>query len=175
MEKLTIPGLIISCVLLVAVGGCNTSMTPSDQSPAPAGHVDHVQLFVLPTAINMDDVPGPDGISIEIMFFQLSQGADGKVVNKTVPISGCVEVVMFDGQVRAGDIATASPLKVWRFAPGQIGPYLNRSALGYYYAMALPWGKNEPKATSVTVIVRYQPPNEQPMYSESLAVAVGPS
>ncbi len=154
-----------------ALAGCQLPGL-SDES-APAGHVDRVQLFVLPTAINMDAVPGPGGISITIYFFRLSQAPDGKVLNKTVAVSGDVDVMMFDGQLRASDMANAKPRHVWHFAPGEIGPYLSHSALGYHYAMSLPWGKDEPQATMVTAIVRYSPPNEQPMYSEALAIGVG--
>jgi hypothetical protein len=157
-----------------ALAGCQPQGLSSDQSPSPAAHVDRVQLFAFPTAINMGAVPGPGGISVQIFFFQLSEAPDGKVNTKTVPVSGTVDVMMFDGQMRASDMPKATPRHVWHFAPGEIGPYLSHSALGYHYAISLPWGKDEPAATMVTAIVRYSPPNEQPMYSEELPIAVGP-
>jgi len=165
--------LFQAIVLLSAGASAGCQLPGLSSQSAPAGHVDRVQLFVLPTAINMDAVPGPGGISVQIFFFELSQAPDGKVVNKTVAVSGAVDVMMFDGQLRASDMVNAKPRHVWHFGPGEIGPYLSHSAMGYHYPMALPWGKDEPSATVVTAIVRYSPPNEQPMYSEALAIGVG--
>jgi hypothetical protein len=122
----------------------------------------------------MDAAPGPGGISVQVFFFQLSEATDGKVNTKTVPVSGTVDVMIFDGQIRSFDMATAKPRHVWHFGPAEIGPYLSHSALGYHYAMNLPWGKDEPAATMVTAIVRYSAPNEQPIYSEALGISVGP-
>jgi hypothetical protein len=95
------PGLLLF-VALAVVSGC------AHGGSRGAGAVSEVHLFGVPVALNLDGMPGPDGIGVRIY-------ASGSTVARGVEIrQGVLEVLMFDGSVDGGNVRGATARKVKR-------------------------------------------------------------
>jgi hypothetical protein len=149
-----LPALLLSCL----VAGCAT---------VPSGPgVEEVHLFGVPSALNLDSLPGPDGVGVRIY-------ASTATVAKGLPIrSGVLEVLMFDSPAQAAEPASNKPRHVWSFTPGQLKQVAGETSMGLGYRMALPWGTDKPAGHSVTVIARYLPRNGKPIYSAPSTIAL---
>jgi hypothetical protein len=89
------PGLLLF-VALAVVSGC------AHGGGRGAGAVSEVHLFGVPVALNLDGMPGPDGIGVRIY-------ASGSTVARGVEIrQGVLEVLMFDGSVDGGRVRGAT-------------------------------------------------------------------
>lgn len=154
----------------LALGGCDfNAPTPPSKShtpPEPVGHVDRVSIFAMPTAVNLDEIPGPDGIRIQVYFYRVDQ-------DMPVTVKGTVEVLMYEGQLRAGDLLKSRPFFTWGLTPGSMVQNLYRSAYGWHYAFDLRWDR-PPQSSNVTIIARYTAPGEAPIYTDALSIATGP-
>ena len=80
---------LVGALLAVLLAGC------AGGGRGGGGAVAEVHLFGVPVALNLDGVPGPDGIGVRI-YASGSGVARGIVVR-----SGVLEVLMFDGAVPA--------------------------------------------------------------------------
>ena len=81
--------------LLLLLASCATIPSSSD--------ISQVHLFGLPVAVNMDQRPGPDGISVRV-FASAPDKARGLPVR-----SGTLEILAFDGPLPPG-----KPLQIGR-------------------------------------------------------------
>ena len=125
-----------------------------------------LHLFGVPVALNLDGVPGPDGIGVRIY-------ASGPGIARGVAIrQGTLEVVLFEGVVDAGAIGTTQPLKVWSFDAPALKPLVAETSLGLGYQLALRWGAERPTDTVVTVVARYRSPAGAVIYSTSNTISV---
>lgn len=140
--------------------------TASATSKGSRGGIDELHLFTVPVALNLDREPGADGFEIKV-YASAAERAKG------VPISkGSLEVVMFDGVVTAGAVDAAKPLHTWTYTASELKAFASNSSLGVGYRMAIRWGKDAPKGSSITVMVRHLLPKRDPIYSTPSVIAV---
>ena len=80
------------CVLLVLGAGCVSDKKPPPPiPPVVAGTLEQIHMLTSPFAVNMDGMPGPDGIAAKVYAGSESQP-------RFFPIeSGTLEILMFDG------------------------------------------------------------------------------
>lgn len=126
-----------------------------------------LHLFGNPVAMNLDGIPGPDGIGVRIFA-----SASGRAVG--LPITqGTLEILLFDGVLAAQESAEPpQPLKVWTFNPQDLKGYQAETSLGAGYQFALQWGPERPRQVRVTVIARLRLPNGSVLASDSSSISV---
>ena len=147
--------------LLLLLASCATIPSSSD--------ISQVHLFGLPVAVNMDQRPGPDGISVRV-FASAPDKARGLPVR-----SGTLEILAFDGPLPPGKPLPAQPFASWSFNPAQLRPLASSSALGIGYDFTLPWPGTAPAGSHVTVLARYAAPHlPMPALSGSATIALRP-
>jgi hypothetical protein len=139
-------GLTAAALLFAA--GCATT-------DGGHGAVDQLHLLTIPLAINFDNTTGADGFAIKVYASRASEP-------KPVAISrGSVEIMMYDGVVRATDLEKARPLRTWTFATDALREHQYRTSIGTGYQFALAWGDAKPAADHITVLARYRSPDGQ--------------
>ena len=159
--------------LAVAAGGCQDlgAVRVSSRPPRPVRRVDVVILQLTPpTAMNWDNVPGPDGLQARIHFFRADEPL-------AVTVDGEGEVALYDGRSAEADANAPGPseaLRTWNYRGGDLESLLSRSLVGWGYGVRLGWGERSPKTGSVTRLARYHAPDGEVTSSRPLSVAVGP-
>ena len=158
-------------VLLLFVGGLvGCAMGPGrkklNRPPEPVASVDRITILSLPAAINLDNVPGADGLRVKVYLFQLAQP-------KPVIAAGTLEFLLYENKINRSDLHTKRPLKVWSFPAEKLRMYLVPSMVGWCYAMELRWGVEAPKADSISLAARYDSPNGRTIYSTPVVIAMG--
>jgi hypothetical protein len=138
--------LCLAAGTLLLVSGC---ATPGGGRIA----VDQLHLLTIPLAINLDNVPGSDGFAIKVYA---SRAGEPKPV--AIP-RGSIEILMYDGVIRATDLETARPLRTWTFAGDELRGRQYSTSIGVGYQFALPWGDAKPTADRITVLARYHSPD----------------
>jgi hypothetical protein len=112
--------------------------------------LDQLHLLSVPIAVNFDNAPGADGFAIKVY-------ASRQDVPKPVAISnGSVEILMFDGVVRAGELNKVQPLRTWSFDTAALRARQYRTSIGVGYQFAISWGDAKPTAGHITVLARYR-------------------
>ncbi len=167
-------GLVwIGLVAALAVGCGSPSRRPTAApSVGSKSRADGLHLFGVPTALNLDGVPGPDGFAVRV-FYSLGTRARG------IPISnGTLEILMFDGALGDGFIggtaaAPAAPLRVWPFTAPALKEFSTSTSLGIGYQLVLRWGQNRPTKEHFTVVARYRPPNGPVLLSTPSSISTG--
>ena len=162
--------LTISAALAAVLCGCDggsgahrVSATP----PRPVDAPDLIYPLCSHSPVNWDGEPGPDGISVVVLFFRRDQ-------DLPVTVRGALEFALYDGVVQAAEIARVAPLRVWRFQGTQLSASLTRTAYGWGYSHRLGWGSSPPKTASATLLVKYVPPDGPVMSADPLVVPIGP-
>ncbi len=152
--------IVALCILGAGCGGAGKAARGGRDAVAD------LHLFGVPVALNLDGVPGPDGIGVRIY-------ASGPGVARGVAIrQGTLEVVLLEGVVDAGAVGTTKPLKVWSFDAPALKPLIAETSLGLGYQLALRWGKDRPTDKVVTVVARYRSPAGAVIYSTSNTISV---
>jgi hypothetical protein len=146
--------------LFVAVFACGCgSMRSGQQRP-----VDALQLLGTPVAMNLDNKPGADGMGVRVY-------AMNRAANETVRVSaGALEIILFDGNVRASEVATTAPLRVWSYSAHELRRHEQKSAIGFSYAFVPVWTETPPKRNRVTVVARYTNAPSTLIYSAPVSV-----
>jgi len=138
--------VIGSCVFAACGCGPGRSLQP----PRPAAAVDVVNLRVMPNPVNLDNDPEPDALLAEVFFFKLDEP-------QPVPVTGTLELLLFEGNVPVGSLGRARPLRVWRFGGDDLRRCLTRDHGLWGYVMQLRWDM-PPAAKHVTLLARYTRP-----------------
>lgn len=126
----------------------------------------------MPLALNLDDVPGPDGFAVRIFYSRTTRA-------RGIPItSGTVEILMFDGvlmDAALGGTAAALPvpLRVWPFTAEQLKPFSTRTSLGIGYQFVLRWDDKKPTGDHLTVVARYLPSRGPALLSTPSSISTG--
>lgn len=144
------------------LGGCNFG------SMGLGGAYDQPQrVFVqsLPSAVNWDADPGPDGLEVTVYFFVDEQ-------KLSVPVNGAIEFTLYEGKVDESAMVSVKPFRSWRFAGDDLRACQIKSMVGQAYAMRLPWGK-PPATTSVTLAGRHVAPGGQILPFRPMVIPVG--
>jgi len=153
---MTRPGLLLVAVAaLHLAAGCRTSglVTVQKYAPRPVDDVDVIGLRVTQgKPVNWDEKPGADGLQVQVNFFR--RGED-----LSVTVRGTLELSLYEGRLKPGQIAAARPLRSWRFEGVELPTYCRKTPFGWGYAMRLPWGATPPSGANVTVGSRYVSPD----------------
>jgi len=156
-------------VLVLALGlwvmlmtGCASTGT-SDKPPA----VQSLHLFSVPQAINLDDVPGPDGFAVRL-FARGPSNSKGVVFP-----NGALEIAMFDGLVSETPAPAVKPLRTWDFTGSELKKHAGQSAVGIGYRFTLRWTDAPPTGNRITIVARYVPPSGPAVSSAPSSISVG--
>jgi len=152
------------------LGGC-VSDRPRPKSRPPAavkGPIAQIHLLTGPTALDFDQLPGPDGFAVRLY------ATSPKTPNTVVIARGRVEVLMYDGlqQPQQTNAVTVQPRQVWTFSAEELKHFEVRSPIGVAYDLTLLWGQARPTQAWVTLVARYVPVQGLPLYSGASAVSV---
>lgn len=146
---------VLGLLALAGLTACSSHRAALTDTPLaqPSGNRDGIaelHIFCNPVAINLDGLPGPDGIGVRL-FASGSTTAKGLAIKQ-----GTLEIAMFDGV--PADLSKTEPSKVWAFPADRLKAFGSSGRLGVSYQFALPWTDARPRQSSVTVIARYTAP-----------------
>jgi hypothetical protein len=139
---------------------------PSGPPAATKGPVEQLHLLTGPAALDLDQVPGPDGFAARVY------ASSGQTSATVVLSQGTLEILMFDGLLKDTNAAAATPLRVWTFPAGQLRKYEQRTSVGVAYVLTLLWGESRPTQSRVTVAARYLPAKGPPLSSGASTISV---
>lgn len=164
--KSVLPAGLFSRFLMWMLFGCLAGCVSAGRGGSSGGAVGEIHLFGVPVTLTAPGKSAPAGIGVRI--YASAQGG-----SRGIPIrKGVLEVLMFDGPVPEGGVATQTPLKIWSFSPEQLRAYTDVSFLGDGYQLALPWEKSVPKSRIITVAARYRNGSGGVLYSAPGAISV---
>ncbi|MHC4293981.1 MAG: hypothetical protein ACYSTL_00175 [Planctomycetota bacterium] len=164
MKERTAIGLIL--VLGLVAGCAQQSDRKGAYPPKSVAKVDKITIFSMPTAINLDNVPGPDALRVRVYLFQLARP-------EPVTVKGAMEFLLYEGRVSLSDLHTQVPYHVWRLDGERMNRYLSRGMAGWGYSMELRWAGHPPKSNVISLAVRYQPPEGESVYSIPSVISIG--
>ncbi len=155
----------IAAVVALVAAGCGG--VGGRSGPPVVDYVDRVELILTsPVAMNWDQHPDPDGVSVRLYFYQV-RGRDVRAVTGT----GRLDVLLFDGELAPEAILTTRPLHSWVFPGEQLRRSLTADAYGLWsHGLTLPWGRSIPQAPEATVVARYKAPDGPYVYSSPATV-----
>ncbi len=139
--------VILSVVLFV--GGCSTSQSTGGASSGSVRAIERLDLLLTPMALDLDGRPGMDGFGVRIYASNRKSAFGGPI------LQGNLEILLYDGTLRAEQLAGVAPLKTWRYAAGELKPFSQKTSIGTSYRFALSWGEQKPKEERITVVARY--------------------
>jgi hypothetical protein len=154
-------GLLLAAAAMAGCGAAGRDRA----APKPSGGIQVVNLQAMPTAVNWDDAPGPDGLRVRVYLFEVDR-------SEPVQAKGALEFLLYEGTVRAGDLGAARVVRTWRFDRGELPAYAARSLAGWGYVFALGWGREVPAAGTITLVARYVPAGGEAVASSPVAIAV---
>ena len=155
------------------LAGCSGPSSAARPLPrgAPASsssRVDEINLVALPVPVNLESLPGVDGIVLKIYGVSFKHP-------RTQPIrSGVLDVIMWDGLVRGTAEETNRCRHIWTFTAQELQGYAFTTTVGTGYFFQLGWGKDKPQGDKITVVARYQPAPGQAVYSAPSYMAIPP-
>jgi hypothetical protein len=122
--------------------------------------VDAIEIYASPVAVDWDGVPGSDGLSVRAMFFRYDRSQAVAVAD------GELTFMLFGGRQATAQVRNAQPLMSWRFDPAQMRNVARQTIIGVSYNFQLPWdGEHPPAVATVSLTVRYQPPEGPPVWT----------
>lgn len=141
---------LVDVALGLATGGC-ASGPGRVALPRPAATaIRELHLFGLPTALNLDAIPGADGVVVKLYAAAPQQP-------KAVPIAaGVLELVAYDGPFDPA--RPLAPFHAWRFEAADLVPHKVTTVLGTGYDLVLSWTPKRLAHDRVTVVARWHPP-----------------
>lgn len=143
----------------------------SEKIPAPSPTVNAIELSAMPTAINFDNIPGPDGVRIRIVLWQIVSDVPRAIALE----KGIVECLLFEGQVAPDSLNEKKPAIIWRYSADSLSRSMSKSIVGYKYNTSLRWNdENAPKGSTITIAVRLLRPGRPPLYAKPINLALGP-
>lgn len=148
-----------------------SNSTDTDNIPTPSPTVNAIELSAMPTAINFDNIPGPDGVRIRIVLWQIISDVPHAIQLK----QGIVECLLYEGQVAPDTLNEKQPAIIWRYSANSLARSMSKSIVGYKYNASLRWNKdNQPKGSTITIAVRLLRPGRSPLYAKPINLALGP-
>ena len=166
LESATRRVLIAWGVAWLLVGCVSDRRTPGAAAGGSKGPVEQIHVLTGPTALNFDQLPGPDGFMARVYATSTKSAA-------TVPIqNGTLEVLMFDGVLKDENPASSKPLRVWTYPANELKPYGQRASVGFAYVLTFLWGDARPTQDKITIVARYVPPRGSPIYSGPTSISI---
>jgi len=167
VEVFTGRSALIACGLAWVLAGCvSDRRTPTSGGAIAKGPVERLHVITGPTALNFDQVPGPDGFMARVYATGAKGGGTVLIVN------GTLEVLMFDGLLKDPNPASSKPLRIWTYSASELKPCGQRSSVGFAYVLTLPWGDAKPTRDKITIVARYVPPRGEPIYSGPTSISI---
>ena len=160
-------GSLILVVAAAVLGGCGSMRRGVSQTPPnPVDRVDAINLWAVPpAAINWDDMPGPDGVQVNVFLYQADRA-------EPVLIKGTLEFVMLEGRRPREGLEGATPFRTWTYTEQELATREMRGPAGWGYMAQLGWGKDVPKSAVVSLLVRYLPPKGPPVVSTPIVIPI---
>jgi hypothetical protein len=161
---------VVGALLASAVASCRNPgrVKVHDWPPRPVDRVDEIVLRLTPPApVNWDDRPGPDGLQVQINFFRIDEPL-------SVTVKGSLDLALYEGHVRPENLAAAKPIHTWPFSGAQLASQAGKSAVGWGYAIRLPWGDRPPAGATATLTARYRSADGNVKAAQPLYVPLGP-
>jgi hypothetical protein len=127
-----------------------------------------LHLLTMPVALNLDGVPGPDGVAVKLF---------ANVGNATKPAairSGEIEIVLFDGLLDGNSNPLPKPAHIWTFTAKELKEFETQAMVGTGYQLTLRWGAFKPKSDRVSVIARHPIGEGRYLYSTPGVIACAP-
>ncbi len=153
-----------SLLTLGALAGCVEPGRP--QVPPAVAQVDEVILLTRVNPLRtIGEGESPNAIALEVFFEKAGQPGG-------VPVSGSLEVLIFEGRVPPEELLTRRPFHVETYTNAMLRERPDSTLregisprLGVSYRGAVPWGEKAPAAALLTVAARYIPPRGSPVIS----------
>lgn len=166
MMRVALCGLLLM-VAATVLGGCGPARRGVSQTPPkPVDRVDAIDLWAVPpAAINWDDMPGPDGIQVNVFLYQADRA-------EPVLIKGTVEFIMYEGRRPREGLETTTPFRTWKYTEQELATREMRGPAGWGYAAQLGWGNDVPKSAVITLMVRYLPPQGPSVSSMPIVIPI---
>ncbi len=160
--------ILLLSLLAAGIAGCDAQSRSRRLSrpPKPVARVDRIEVLSTPVALNFDNRPGPDGVAVKVYLFRVDRP-------EPVTVRGKLEIMLYDEKVSSIDLHTREPFHVWRLGPDELAMYLSRGIVGWRYAMDLRWGSPRPRSGTISLAVRYLPPEGPSVYSDPVVIAMG--
>ena len=121
--------------------------------------------MTVPVALNLDNVPGPDGFSVKVY-------ANNAENPKPVPLrDGSLEILMFNGTFY-GKTEVPAPIKTWSYSAEELQRLRFDAGIGTGYEFVLTWGRNIPTERMITIAARYTSSDQKIVTSRPSSVTV---
>lgn len=161
---------ILAAGLATLLGGCQQDNGP--RPPEPVTQIDHVDLFVGPTALNMDGAPGPDGTEATVFLYRRS-------APQTQLVTGSIDILLYEHEGRTderviSELLARRPDHIWSFPPALLARRRIRRMGLWGYEFRLDWGDDVPSTRRVVLLARYTPDQARPVYSTASIVTIKP-
>lgn len=150
-------GVLLSILMVLFGAGC---------AGGGSSLIESVHLLCVPVAVNLDRVPGPDGVSVTV-FAKGTKRAKGVRLPE-----GVLELEMYDGLPADGSFGDAVPLRIWRFGSSELERHSGSSAFGAGYRFTLRWDEARPSRKHLTMLARFIPKHGVALKSAPGAVAM---
>lgn len=159
-------GCLVAAVGLLAGLSTGCAAGRGDQGGRGVSRIHAVTLHAMPTAINWDGEPGPDGVRAGVYLFRRDRDASLMVAE------GTVEFVLYDGLFRAEELDGQPVFRRWRFPADLLPAYRVRSIVGPGYRVQLGWGAAGPTSSSLTLVARHVAADGTAVDSRPLTIQV---
>ncbi len=160
-------GAILLVLTFTAASGCGPGFGETEiYLPEAVSRVDKATVLTIPTAVNLDNVPGPDGLRVQVYLFQYDRA-------EPVAVDGTIEFLLYEGKIGLGDLRTLEPFGFWQYDAESLKSHLMRGMIGWGYTMQLNWGEHTPRSRVVSLAVRYVPDRGKEVYSSPTTIEVG--
>ncbi len=149
---------LVALLALLMVGCASDGPRSAGASAGLSREIAQLHLLVFPMAVNLDAIPGRDGIAMKI--FAGNPKRDKPFAVK----EGTLEVLLFDGLLKSKEDA-AAPFKTWSFPASELRKREFESTIGVGYELTLLWEDGRPKGPRATVMARYVREDGRAVYS----------
>src|ERR1041385_173041 len=102
---------LVSIAAAFLLAGCAGTQPGASRPFASSGEIEELHLFGAPIALDLDGIPGPDGVGVRV-YASSAAAAKGRAIQ-----DGILEVLMFDKPPAPG--AQPPPRHIWSFTPVQ--------------------------------------------------------
>ncbi len=160
--------LFPAALCLVLICGCASDGGGTRAGSGKASDaITQLHLITFPTGINMDAIPGQDGIALKVF-------AGNTARPKPLPVrAGELEILLFDGLLKSAAGEETRPLKVWKFTIDELKAHEFTSTIGVGYQLTLVWADAKPTKGRATVMARLVLSDERAVYSAPSPITLG--
>jgi hypothetical protein len=86
--------------------------------------------------------------------------------------SGTLELLMYDGILKARSLNTAKPHRTWKYTSEELKEHILKTSIGICYQLAPQWGEAKPLGDKISVLAHYTSPEGLSLYSAASVIAV---